>query len=82
MDVLVCKCCGAQGLKKQGRYFICEYCDSKFLPENKMGESDIAIDDDVARLLAKCKSDPKNARKYANLVLDIDPGNFEAYKYL
>lgn len=80
MEVLACKCCGAQGLKKQGSYWVCEYCDSKFLSENK--ESDIALDDDVARLLAKCKADPKNARKYANLILDIDPDNFEAYKYL
>lgn len=42
----------------------------------------IALDDDVARLLAKCKSDPRNARRYANLILDIDPDNAEAYKYL
>ena len=80
MEVLACKCCGAPGLKKQGRYWVCEYCDSKYLSETE--ESDIALDDDVARLLAKCKADPKNARRYANLILDIDPGNFEAYKYL
>ena len=44
--------------------------------------SSIALDDDVARLLRKCKSDLKNARKYANLILDIDPDNEEALKYL
>ena len=44
--------------------------------------SSIALDDDVARLLAKCKADPKNARKYANLILNIDPDNEEALKYL
>ena len=44
--------------------------------------SSIALDDDVAKLLKKCKADPKNAKKYANLVLDIDPDNMEAYKYL
>ena len=42
----------------------------------------IALDDDVERLLNKCKSDPKNARKYANLILDIDPDNEDALKYL
>lgn len=45
-------------------------------------DSSIALDDDVARLLEKCKADPRNARKYANLILDIDPDNEEARKYL
>ena len=44
--------------------------------------SPIALDDDVARLLKKCEVDPHNAKKYANLVLDIDPDNEEALKYL
>ena len=44
--------------------------------------SGIALDDDLVRLLAKCKADPKNARKYANLILDIDPDNEEALNYL
>lgn len=45
-------------------------------------DSSIALDDDVAKLLEKCKTDPKNSRKYANLVLDIDPDNVEALMYL
>lgn len=45
-------------------------------------DSSVALDDDVARLLEKCKTDPKKARKYANLVLDIDPDNEEALNYL
>lgn len=45
-------------------------------------DSSIALDDDVTRLLEKCKSDPRNARKYANLLLDIDPDNEEALKFL
>ena len=44
--------------------------------------STIALDDDVAKLLKKCKSDPRNARRYANLILDLDPDNEEALKYL
>ena len=44
--------------------------------------SPIALDDDIARLLKKCQTDPSNAQKYANLVLDIDPDNEEALKYL
>ena len=46
------------------------------------GNSSIALEEDIAVLLKKCREDPKNARKYANLVLDIDPGNAEAKKYL
>ena len=44
-------------------------------------QSTIALDDDVKRLLEKCKTDPKNARRYANLILDIDPDNEEALNY-
>lgn len=45
-------------------------------------DSSISLDDDVARLLEKCKSDPRKARKYANLILDIDPDNEDAWIYL
>jgi hypothetical protein len=44
--------------------------------------SQIGLDDDVARLLEKCRTDRKNARKYANLILDIDSDNEEALKYV
>jgi hypothetical protein len=44
--------------------------------------SSIALDDDIAKLLKKCETDPRNARKYANLILDIDPDNEEALKYI
>ena len=44
--------------------------------------SGISLDDDISRLLSKCKEDPLNAKKYANLVLDIDPHNVEALKYV
>lgn len=44
--------------------------------------SAIALDDDVARLLEKCRTDPKRAKKYANLILDIDPDHEEAQRIL
>ena len=44
--------------------------------------SSIALDDDIARLLEKCRIEPRNAKKFANLILDIDPDNEEALKYL
>lgn len=85
MHAIVCKRCGAFDLYKQNGYMICKYCGSKFLltPDDlPIKSSNIALVDDVSSLLQKCKSDPRNARKYANLVLDIDPDNVEALKYL
>ena len=85
MKMVQCANCGANGMREVGGYMICEYCDSKFaiqasdVPQQAMGMS---IDSDVERLLRKCRTDRKNAGKYANLILDIDPGNKEALKYL
>lgn len=40
------------------------------------------MDDDVARLLAKCEAEPTRAHKYANLALDIDLSNTQTLKEL
>ena len=56
---------------------------TKSVPGKHEGvSSQIGLDDDVTRLLEKCRTDRKNARKYANLILDIDPDNEEALKYV
>lgn len=90
-----CKNCGASGMKLIKGYWCCEYCDSKFAAHreeqlaysgkvygNTGKTSEIALSDDVERLLQKCRTDRKNARRYANLILDIDPDNEEALRYL
>ena len=89
MEIFSCKNCGAKNLLREKDAWVCPYCDARFVvPLHSAGgsrdnfSSSIDLEDDVARLLAKCKSDPKNARKYANLVLDIDPDNPEALMYL
>ncbi len=85
MKILNCINCGANELKEKNGFMICEYCGSKFaiestdIPQQTMGRS---LNSDVDRLLQKCRNEPKNARKYANLILDIDPTNKEALKYL
>ena len=85
MKTLKCENCGANGLVERNGYWVCEYCDSKFaiqssdIPQQSMGFS---LNADVESLLRKCRTDRKNARKYANLILDIDPNNTEVYKYL
>ena len=40
----------------------------------------ISLDSDIERLLQKCKTDPKNKKKYINLILDLDPDNTDVYK--
>ena len=94
MKAIICSSCGASRWKEDGRYRICLHCGTYYekTPEEKVrsavyavregavrkSDSVIALNDDVERLLQKCRSDPRNARKYANLVLDIDPTNQEA----
>ena len=80
MKVISCSRCGANVLREEGNYYICEYCGTKFL--KKAESKGISLGIDIERLLQKCKTDPKNARKYANLILDIDPDNKDALKYL
>ncbi len=98
MKALICTSCGASRWKEEGNYRICLHCGTKFektvverivqvpaaFQRNVIRKvnSVIDINDDVERLLQKCRQDPRNARKYANLVLDIDPTNEEAMKYL
>lgn len=96
MKTFACSSCGATGLKVRGGYAICPYCDSKFLMDREErsaasggkytfeshGPSQIGLDSDIRRLLDKCRKEPRNARKYANLILDMDPDNQEALAYL
>lgn len=85
MKLSVCEKCGGNGLKKRHNLLICEYCGSEYLiqkNDNLVHNSVIELNSDIQRLLNKCKVDPGNARKYANLILDIDPTNTEVKKYL
>ena len=85
MDAILCPCCGGKEFRNNGKFMICEYCDTQFLASAILGtsaSSNIDLDDDVQRLLEKCRQDPAKARKYANLILDIDPDNTEALIYL
>lgn len=78
MKEVVCKRCGANSLREEGNYYICEYCGTKF---QKSFESEgISLGSDIDRLLQKCRTDPKNKKKYINLILDIDPDNTDVYK--
>jgi len=85
MKLLKCGNCGASNLFENKGYMVCEYCGSKFaiessdFPQQTIGRS---LNTDIDNLIQKCRTDPANARKYANLILDIDPTNREALKYI
>lgn len=85
MDAIECPNCGSAEFEKEDDFFLCVYCRSKFLSANRSvakGDSVIGLSSDVQALLEKCEVDPANRRRYANLILDIDPHNQEAQKYL
>lgn len=80
----MCPNCGADEYIYKDGFKVCRYCNSRYSlgeesPARKSAE--VALSDDITRLLEKCKTDPKNAKKYAGLILDIDPTNREAKKY-
>ena len=87
-DILIkitCSSCGSNSFNTHNGYRICLFCGTKYRiskSDFNNTESEISLNDDVARLLRLCREQPSNAKKYANLVLDIDPNNSEAYKYL
>ncbi len=84
MKLLVCERCGGDEFTEQEGYRICRYCKSRFQITNEditKVSTTISLNEDVVRLLEKCRTDPKNARRYAGLVLDIDPTNQEALKF-
>lgn len=81
MKALICDHCGGDLIIEKDGYRICGYCKSRFIipkEERKVQSAAIDLNDDVARLLEKCKKEPFRARRYAALILEIDPTNAEA----
>lgn len=85
MKLIKCISCGSSDLTEIDGYYICNYCRSKYKKKLSDGVGNgpgIAINEDVLRLLEKCRKEPTKAKRYANLILDIDPSNKDALKYL
>ena len=85
VKAIACEKCGSNELQRMNGYLVCSYCGAKYLIDNTNKphhDSSIELGNDIERLLAKCKAEPRKAKKYANLILDIDPTNREAHKYL
>ena len=87
MNGLKCKNCGSSDFTIRVGLRICNHCGTKYVQSvgdnlSKGNGAGISLSNDIQQLLYKCKIDPANARKYANLILDIDPTNKEALTYL
>ena len=85
MKLVICTGCGSKELVEKDGIIFCIYCQSKYLPQIDdllPRETIIGITSDIQALLQKCKEDPVNRRRFANLILDLDPTNIEAHKYL
>ena len=85
MEQKICPNCGAGAFIYKNGAMYCKYCNSRFEiteKEKPQKVSDISLQSDIDILLKKCKTDPAHAKKYAALILDIDPTNKEAKKYI
>ena len=85
MRIIKCEQCGANDFSFDRGFRVCKYCGAKYLLETTdipYKETTINIGNDVRMLLEKCKKEPTKAKRYANLILDIDPDNKEALRYL
>ena len=80
-----CTSCGSTELTEVDGYSICDYCQSRFVPkadETISKKTTLGGLSDVELLLQKCETDPANRRRYASLILDMDPANPIAIQYL
>ena len=85
MKLVECTKCGSNELLEESGYVVCAYCRLKFVPsadDRPTTGAAISVYDDIRDLLEKCRNDPANRRRYANLILDLDPSNSEAMRYL
>ena len=82
---MVCNYCGSKFIIDESNRVATHHKDSlrNDIEINRtVTQKNTSLRSDVEQLLAKCKANPRRARKYAILVLEMDPTNKEALKYL
>lgn len=85
MKLINCARCGSNDLAADSGYVVCGFCRSRWAlqaEELPRVETVIDMNSDIQALLHKCVMDPSNRRRYAGLILDIDPTNQQAHQYL
>ena len=91
MKAMVCEMCDSRDLIKQGEFYVCQNCGTKYTVEaakKLMVEGTVKIDNTevVEKYLlnarrAKKKEDWEETEKYYNMVEQNDPSNIEAIFY-
>ena len=89
MAAIMCELCGSNDVVKQGDYFVCQHCGTKYTVEDAkklIGTVKIDNSDFVEKYLqnarrAKQKEDWAEVEKYYNLVEQNEPSNIEAIFY-
>ena len=85
MKLVECTRCSSKELIRDAGYVVCAYCQTRFAMETEdypEKDSIVGVHSDIQALLQKCRDDPTNRYQYASLILDLDPTNFEARKFL
>lgn len=85
MDPVKCTSCGSNEFNEIEARMVCVYCQTTFSDPTRASmpkASVISVSSDIEALLQKCREDPRNRKRYAGLILDIDPTNPEAQQYL
>ncbi len=91
MKAIKCEMCDSSDIVKEGDYYVCQYCGTKYTVEaakKLLVEGIVKIDnsDNVKKYLqnarqSKQRDDWGETEKYYNLVKENDPDNFEAVFY-
>lgn len=81
---MICEKCGSNELLKEGGFYVCPHCGTRFSisADERTVDGHIELNEDVARLLRKCEENPQRAVKYAQLILEMDPYNEKAKSIL
>ena len=80
---MLCEYCGTKFLLSSDEYDLCSNRKNVINSGRDVScSTSISLDYDIEQLLNKCRANPRNARRYANLILDIDPDNQEALEFL
>ncbi len=91
MKALICELCGGQEFEKQGDFFVCKSCNTKYTTEDaqklmvevtvKNDNSEKLKNDYVLARRARENGDRELAKRYYNEILSNDPNSWEANFY-
>ena len=86
MKAIVCELCGSNDIVKQGDFFVCQHCGTKYTTEEakkligtvKIDKSEEAKKALILARRAREDNNSENAQKFYGIVMQEDPENWEA----